>query len=114
MKLDKATNLYAAFERICPLVQAKGDNMTAPTIMAGLFESIVNDMQDAYLASKSELPALDWVMEEKQKALRGAIILRHAPFITASKNSQNSYLAPAGLMPEVKGVGKQQDISEFV
>ena len=118
--LDKTTNLYASFERICPILQANGSNLTAKAVATAMMESVLLDANDAFLGqAKPQLQSddtpytnpIDWLMDDAQKNTRIAIRDRIQPFVTAAKNAQNVYLEPSGLMPKAVGL---TDKSEFV
>ena len=113
-KLENTTNMFASFERICPILKEKGSNLTSKAVATAVMESVLLDANDAFFGSKDEKKGsnpIDWLMLDGQKELRIKIRDAIMPCITAAKNYQNSYLEPSGLMPKVVG---SMDKSEFV
>ena len=45
-ELKKDSNLYAAFERICPMLRANNLNLTSDAACAGIGEALVNTIID--------------------------------------------------------------------
>lgn len=103
--LDKNTNLYAAVERVAAICKANRINLTAEAMAAAIVETVLNDCIDlAGAANKAatekgeSFDAASWAMEDGQKAVRKQMASNISKCITASKNFQNSYAHPSGLM----------------
>lgn len=107
--LDKATNLYAAFERVCPILKQHNLNATTDAVAAVIIETVLNDLADNAVGQNTDLVA--WAMEPEQRELRKKLANGIKCCVTAAKNVQNSYLHPSGLMPKVES---QESGVEFV
>jgi hypothetical protein len=101
--IDKTSNLYASFERICPMLKKTGSNLNAKAVATAAMESVINDINDALLVAKLDASSIDWIMADEQKAVRIKIRDNIKFLFTAPKNAQNSYLEPSGLMPKAVG-----------
>lgn len=116
--LDKGTNLYEQFERVCAILKENGENLNARALAAVIIPAIANDIIDASAdASKAArdrhepFDAVSWFMESEQKAVRGKIAAQYGRFFTAPNNVQNTWLAPSGLMDKV--VSKGRDTTDY-
>lgn len=110
--MTKDSNIYAEFERIAAMLKASGSNLTAKAVASAIVNSVLADALDEAAKAKVNIEGLSWIMEDEQKGLRGKMVERVSPFITAAKNSQSSQLARVGLMPEAKGT--ERETVEFV
>lgn len=111
MPLAKDSNLYAAFERICPHIRGKR-NLSARDVATAITLSVLNDARDEIAKAGKDYSGLDWLIDEDaQKPVRAKIRDVIQPGITAAKNFQLSNLVPAGLMD--KPVSVAGDDTEF-
>jgi hypothetical protein len=99
-KIENSTIIKYATP-ICEGLKAKGENWNADVGAALVIKLVLEEM--------GCVEQLGTEFLDDRKALHALV----KTFLTASKNFQDSYLAPTGLMPEVKkSAGK--DISEFI
>ena len=114
-ELKKDSNLYAAFERICPMLRASGLNLTSDAACAGIGEAYINTIIDELAKAGKPIDGLEWLMsgEPGAKDVRIAIFSSLKGWHQACNNLQNTYLAPARLMPEVSTKKASSDIGQF-
>jgi len=112
-KMNTATNLYEQFERICPALKAQGRNLPAAAVAAAIVNAVLEDAKDAIAAKGLSIEGLEFLTGNEGKATRAKIQAEITPCITASKNYQNSYLAPSGLLPKIEA-GDKQENEEFI
>ena len=101
--LDKTSNLYERCEVICSQIKGKR-NLSQKDAATIAVLTILNDIADS---GKS----IEEVLGDEGKDLRIKIRDNVKPLFTASKNFQNSYLEPSGLMP--KATGEERVTEEF-
>ena len=99
--LDKTSNLYGAFERICPILKQHKMNASADAVAAAIVETVLRDALDKTTGQPTE--AIEWLLEPEQKETRKQIADEIKICVTAAKNLQNSYLHPSGLMDKAEG-----------
>jgi hypothetical protein len=85
---------------ICAALQKRGDNWSADAGAAVIVKTVLEEMGCVEQ------------LGEDFKTDRAALIALVKPFLTASKNFQNSYLEPSGLMPKIAAADKV-DNAEF-
>ena len=114
-ELKKDSNYYSAFERICPMLQKAGSNLTSDAACAGIGEAFVNTIIDELAKAGKPIDGLEWLMsgEPGAKDVRIAIFSTLKGWHQACNNLQNTYLAPAGLMPKVASQGASTNIGQF-
>ena len=95
--LNKASNLYERFEVICQQINGKR-NLSQKDVATAVVLTVLNEIADS---GKD----IEFWLGDEGKQLRVTLRDNVQPTFTAAKNYQNSYLAPSGLMPEVKGAG---------
>lgn len=111
MPLAKDSNLYAAFERICPHIRGKR-NLSAKDVATAIVLSVLNDARDEISKAGKDYSGLDWLIDEAaQQPLRAELRNTIQPCVTAAKNYHLSALVPCGLMD--KPVTVSGDDAEF-
>ena len=114
-ELKKDSNLYTAFARICPMLRANNLNLTSDAACAGIGEAYINTIIDELAKAGKPIDGLEWLMsgEPGAKDVRIAIFSSLKGWHQACNNLQNTYLAPAGLMPKVASQGASTNIGQF-
>ena len=114
-ELKKDSNYYSAFERICPMLRAANLNLTSDAACAGIGEAYINTIIDELAKAGKPIDGLEWLMsgEPGAKDVRIAIFSTLKGWHQACNNLQNTYLAPAGLMPKVASQGASTNIGQF-
>ena len=113
--LDKNTNLYEQCELVCSQIKGKR-NLSQKDLATITVKTILADAQDlsgqasvAALKKGEKFDPLAYLMEDSQRELRAKIRDNVKFTFTASKNFQNVYLKPSGLMPKATGEEKQTE-----
>ena len=114
-EMKKDSNYYAAFERICPMLRAADLNLTTDAACAGIGEAFVNTIIDELAKAEKPIDGLEWLMsgEAGAKEVRIEIFQTLKGWHQACNNLQNTYLAPAGLMPKVETKAAATNIGQF-
>ena len=74
-EMKKDSNLYSAFERICPMLKAAGLNLTSDAACAGIGEAFVNTIIDKLAKAGKPIDGLDWLMSDEPKAKEATVFV---------------------------------------
>ena len=95
-KLNESSSLYKETKRVADFIRGKR-NLVADDTATIALRYVLREMQEGKLTA-------DELLSDEMKKERQDMVSELRCLMTASKNYQNTYAFPSGLLPKVEGV----------